>query len=122
VLEEYPGTSGVLNGWIFSLWGLRDVGLDLGDRRAERLFESSSKALAARLSLYDTGWWSKYSLLEGDLAKPFYHRLHIVQLRVMSELVYEPAFATAAERWERFDTRLAASRAVAAKAKRVLGR
>jgi hypothetical protein len=34
------------------------------------------------------------------LASPFYHQLHIVQLRVLSRLVGEARFSGVAERWE----------------------
>jgi hypothetical protein len=39
------------------------------------------------------------------LASPFYHRLHIVQLRVMSKLTGDVRFATVAERWEGYARR-----------------
>ena len=33
------------------------------------------------------------------LASPFYHQLHVVQLRVMSKLTGDQSFAEVAERW-----------------------
>jgi hypothetical protein len=33
------------------------------------------------------------------MASPFYHRLHIVQLRVMAKLTGEPIFTEFADRW-----------------------
>jgi hypothetical protein len=36
------------------------------------------------------------------LTSPFYHRLHIVQLRVMARLSGEAIFASTADRWDRF--------------------
>ena len=34
------------------------------------------------------------------LASPFYHRLHVVQLRVMAALTGDLRFAEIADRWE----------------------
>jgi heparosan-N-sulfate-glucuronate 5-epimerase len=34
------------------------------------------------------------------LASPFYHRLHIVQLRVMHRLTGDASFMAIADRWE----------------------
>jgi hypothetical protein len=36
------------------------------------------------------------------VASPFYHRLHILQLRVMHRLTGEAAFARVADRWESY--------------------
>ena len=110
--------SHILNGWVFAIWGLLDVSLSLGDARAERLAARTSDCLAASVMLYDTGWWSRYSLyphLLTDLAKPFYHRLHILQMEIMRDLTGESAFGDAATRWRSYDTHLAATAAVASK-------
>ena len=127
VLEEYPSArpSRVLNGWIYALWGLREAAATLGAAGEERLFEASSGALATRIGRYDTGWWTLYSEYPGatpDLAKPFYHRLHIVQAEAMHRLTGEPAFASAARAWRLYDTRANAARAVAEKAISLLAR
>ena len=57
------------------------------------------------LDRYDLGFWSLYEQSETRLpmvASSFYHRLHIVQLRVMHRLTGEAAFARVAERWENY--------------------
>ena len=36
------------------------------------------------------------------VASPFYHQLHIVQLRVLHRLTGETAFAQVADRWESY--------------------
>ena len=36
------------------------------------------------------------------IASPFYHRLHITQLRVMHRITAEAAFAQYADRWESY--------------------
>jgi hypothetical protein len=44
------------------------------------------------------------------LASPFYHRLHIVQLRVMARMTGRELFNEVADRWEGY-TRSGANRA-----------
>ena len=73
---------------------------------------------------YDTGWWSRYSLwAEGrDLAKPFYHRIHVAQLEALHALTGIAEFGAVAARWRGYDTRAAAARAVFEKGREVLTR
>ena len=124
VLEEAPTRppSRVLNGWIYALWGVRDVAVGLDCPEAGALFAESLEALLAKLDEYDTGWWSRYSLWEDgrDLAKPFYHRLHVAQLEALHTLTGVAAFAAVASRWRRYDTPAAVVRAVLAKGREVL--
>jgi hypothetical protein len=122
ILQEYPARSrsDVLNGWIYALWGLRDAAVLLDHRAAADLFAASTHALASRLDDYDLGWWSRYSLYGSDVAKPFYHRLHVRQLHVMADLTGDARFSEVAARWARYDTPVRASRAIAWKATEVL--
>lgn len=126
VLEEAPTqpSSRVLNGWIYALWGLWDVAVGLGSTEAHALFDDSLKALQASLDDYDTGWWSRYSLwADGrDLAKPFYHRIHVEQLEALHLLTGVSELASVASRWRKYDTGAAAARAVLAKGREVLTR
>jgi heparosan-N-sulfate-glucuronate 5-epimerase len=55
--------------------------------------------------LFDVGFWSLYEQSGTRmkmLASPFYHRLHIVQLKVMHKLTGEDVFRVYAERWQAF--------------------
>ena len=102
--EEYPTDppSFVLNGAIFAWWGLRDVGIGLGDSDASRAFEAGVDGLAANLHRFDTGSWSLYSLYPhpvSPIASSFYHALHISQLEVMHELSPRPELLVTATRW-----------------------
>jgi hypothetical protein len=121
-LEEAPHRppSRILNGWIYALWGVWDVAVGLGDQRAEKLFADSVRALEVWLPRYDLGWWSRYSIAggiaDGDIAKPFYHRLHVTQLHALHRLSGIDAFARTAEAWARAATRVNVARAVAVKA------
>jgi hypothetical protein len=109
VLQEYPAEPPphVLNGWIFALWGLYDV-VHSGARwvEAETAFDAGVTALSARLHLYSTGLqWSRYDLSPRriqNVATPFYHRLHVEQLRALADLVGPRGeLLETADRWER---------------------
>jgi hypothetical protein len=105
VLQEYPTDppAHVLNGWIFALWGLYDVGRGVGDEVAALAFAQGAEALAARLPRYElAGRWSRYDLYPHPIAhaaSPFYHRLHVEQLRALDDLAPDPAFRRYADRW-----------------------
>ena len=103
---------------IFNRPGLPALFYRMGTHSA--LFETMQASLAD----YDTGWWSRYSLWAGgrDLAKPFYHRIHVVQLEALGLLTGVPGFAAVASRWREYDTGTAAARAVLAKGREVLAR
>ena len=105
VLQEYPTEppAHVLNGWIFALWGLFDVARGTGDEVAANAFDAGVAALAARLPRYElAGGWSRYDLYPHPIAhaaSPFYHRLHVEQLRALDELAPHAAFREFATRW-----------------------
>ena len=107
VLQEYPThpPAHVLNGWVFALWGLYDIATAGGELSADarQAFSDGVEALAARVRLYDTGWsWSRYDLFPHPIVhvtSPFYHRLHIEQLRAMHDLAPRPVFTETADRW-----------------------
>src|SRR5262249_926149 len=86
--EEYivfPPTH-ILNGFIWALWGIYDYLLVTGDAHVKELFGRAVKTLRESLPRFDTGFWSLYEQSGTKLpmiASPFYHALHIVQLRVM---------------------------------------
>ncbi|HZQ93706.1 MAG TPA: D-glucuronyl C5-epimerase family protein [Candidatus Sulfotelmatobacter sp.] len=113
--EEYivsPPTH-ILNGFIWALWGVHDYFLVTRDPSAQQLFAHGVRTLLHNLDRYDLGFWSLYEQSGTRLpmvASPFYHRLHIVQLRVMHRLTGEAKFEEVAERWERY-TRSRAKRA-----------
>lgn len=104
-IEEYlvdPPTH-ILNGFIWALWGVFDYWLVSADSNAKNIFDRSVRTLLLNMSRFDTGYWSLYERSGTRLkmiASPFYHQLHIVQLRVMSRLTGDTRFADVAERWE----------------------
>lgn len=106
-IEEYlvdPPTH-ILNGFMWALWGVFDFWQECGDTAARTIFDRGVLTLLRNLRRYDTGYWSLYEQSGTRLpmlASPFYHRLHIVQLRVMARLTGESEFARVAERWEKY--------------------
>jgi hypothetical protein len=116
--EEYPTPfpSRVLNGFIFSLWGLADLVDACGDPEAASLLADGLDALARHAADYDLGYWTRYGIgILGDRpTSPFYHRVHVSQMRVLAACAgtgaYAPArghreaFEALARRWERYRT------------------
>jgi len=105
--EEYivsPPTH-ILNGFIWALWGVHDYFLATNDNSAQELFSCGVRTLLHNLDRYDLGFWSLYEQSGTRLpmvASPFYHQLHIVQLRVMHRMTGEEKFAEVADRWQSY--------------------
>ena len=105
--EEYivfPETH-ILNGFIWASWGVYDYWLATRDQIAGELFQAAVETLRLRLATYDLGYWSLYEHAGTRLpmiASPFYHSLHIVQLRVMQRITGESFFGEVADRWEAY--------------------
>jgi heparosan-N-sulfate-glucuronate 5-epimerase len=106
-IEEYlvdPPTH-ILNGMIWASWGVYDYFLATGDPQARELFGRVVETLARNLARYDLGFWSLYEQSGTRLrmiASPFYHRLHIVQLRILHDLTGRAIFRVYADRWETY--------------------
>jgi hypothetical protein len=105
--EEYivsPPTH-ILNGFIWASWGVYDYFLATESSLAQNLFMEAIRTLRASLDRYDLGFWSLYEqtgTLLPMVTSPFYHRLHIVQLRVMHHLTGDEIFARFADKWENY--------------------
>lgn len=99
----------ILNGFLWALWGIYDYQLHFSDQGAERLFKECLKTLEINLPTYDIGFWSLYEHSGTRLkmiASPFYHSLHIVQLRVMYRLTTLDIFRDYADKWENYSKRI----------------
>lgn len=103
VLEENPNKPGsaILNGWIFSIFGLYDSLLVFERQEWRSAFERTISSLEGKLELYDAGYWSFYDL-NGHLASPFYHGLHIDLLKVLYELCCKEKFLLMSMRWNEY--------------------
>ena len=118
--EEYPDMSGykrtILNGWIFSLFGIYDYLKTEDDEKVRSVFEKSVATLKRHLPDYDAGYWSFYDRT-GRVASPAYHELHIALLRVFSDITKDDFYRTYADRWEGYSRKkLNKMRAIAKKA------
>ncbi|XP_062592168.1 D-glucuronyl C5-epimerase-like [Saccostrea cucullata] len=109
--EEYPTTpsSFVLNGFIYSLFGLYDLKeMSTGSIRekAAKLYEKGMRTLKAMLLIFDSGTGTFYDLrhitagLAPNRARWDYHKVHIKQLYILIELDNDPIFQNTLERWK----------------------
>lgn len=110
VPEEYPTSppSHVLNGAIFALYGVHDVWRCLADEDVGRRYDDLRDALARALPLWDLGYWSRYDLFPHrlvNIASPFYHRLHVNQLRAWERFDPDPRVRETRERFEMYERR-----------------
>jgi heparosan-N-sulfate-glucuronate 5-epimerase len=109
-IEEYlvDPPSHILNGFIWALWGVLDYARWSWRPGAAALWDACVRTLAGRISDFDIGWWSLYeapNTAHRMLASAYYHRLHIVQLRVLHALTGIEAFAERAARFEAYARR-----------------
>jgi hypothetical protein len=103
--EEYITSppAHVLNGFIFSLFGLLDFSRVTSDEKAKELWRQGVGTLEKKLQLYDTGYWSRYDLLRDCVASRFYHgNIHIPLLRALHVLSGKSVFMHYADRWEQY--------------------
>lgn len=101
LFKEYTHLPVVLNGWIFSWWGLYDYVVATNDKGAYFMaLKNSLETLINYLPQFDCHFWSKYDL-GSKLTSPFYHKLHIAQLKVMYELTGKTVFLYYARKWEK---------------------
>ncbi len=98
---EYLHENQVLNGWIFSAWGIFDYAKCFHDEKAFKEWDNTVNAMAKKLPMYDKGYWSSYTDAS-KLANPFYHKLHIAQLNVMYDLTNKEEFKTYAIKFQKY--------------------
>ncbi len=94
----------ILNGCIFALWGLWELWVSSPQAWQGELVERCVETLRRWLPLYDTGWWTLYSLMRNPtgrshLATLKYHAFHIAQMKILGAMFDEPDFTKAADRW-----------------------
>lgn len=100
VFMEYTHLSAVMNGWIFAWFGLYDYVLATGDNKYRQILDKSYKSLINMLPLFTNKYWSMYDL-DGHIASPFYHNLHIAQMQAMYKLTQDRIFDEYAQKWRR---------------------
>eukprot|EP00118_Oscarella_pearsei_P000063 m.4115 g.4115 ORF g.4115 m.4115 type:complete len:614 (+) comp10237_c0_seq1:50-1891(+) len=111
--EEYPTVPSafVLNGFVYSLFGLYDLSQTAGGkgREAAKLFSDGMKSLEKMLPLYDLGSRTSYDLrhvalqIEPRVARWDYHSVHVTQLLFLGTIDQERTlWNKTAERWEQY--------------------
>jgi hypothetical protein len=100
-LMEYTFLEMVLNGSIFAWWGLYDFVIATNDGTIyKQALQRTLGTIVKILPKFRLSYWSLYSL-DGLIASPFYHKLHIAQMQAMFLLTKEQIFNDYAIRWEK---------------------
>ena len=106
VIEEYPSPeflTGVLNGFIFAIFGVYDFASYVNDEQANRFFVQLIESLKQNLHRFDCGYWSYYDLKSPlRLTSKAYHRLHIKQLSALYKITGKEIFRTFEDRWQSY--------------------
>jgi len=111
IYEEYPSeyrTVAVLNGFMFSLFGLYDFFLLTKNDRAKNLFDQGIESLKKLLPFYDTGYWARYYLFDYPkeyVASFTYISLMYEQLKVLYILTDEKIFNEYSLKWQGYTER-----------------
>ena len=91
----------VINGFLQSLVGLRDMATIGGSLKAQRLFELGDREARRELPAYDTGAWSMYDQTsESDLS---YHQLVTGFLTNLCRRTSTPAYCVTAANFKRYE-------------------
>ncbi|MEJ2621001.1 MAG: D-glucuronyl C5-epimerase family protein [Candidatus Thiodiazotropha sp.] len=108
--EEYPikvHPTHVLNGFIYSLFGLYDLYIIDNNIEAKELFDEGIATLKKVLPEYDLGNWTRYNLdSERNLknhwgySSPRYQKIHAAQLYGLHYITKDPYFRKYADKFE----------------------
>jgi len=102
-IMEYPGVSSILNGYIYSMFGVYDLMINDDSKKikssCESLWFECNKCITDKLPLYDLGGWSIYDKVYNYPATDFYHRIHMKQLHRLYELTGNPIYNMYALKW-----------------------
>ena len=107
-IEEYimkKEPTHILNGFIWALWGIYDYWLLTSNKDIKILFDKYSKTIKDNIDRYDIGYWSLYELSNLNInmrASIFYHKLHIVQLTILSTMTKDKIFAHRSNYWSEY--------------------
>lgn len=100
-LYEYTNKACVLNGWIFSIFGLYELNIVTGEQYYREVLNKTISTLENSLERFDNGFWSMYDL-GGTITSPFYHDLHIAQLEALSRVFNKPIFNEYREKFDQY--------------------
>ena len=101
---EYPAEPLILNGWIFSIWGIMDYYKFFEYPDVKKILNQTLDTLEKELPKFDIGYWSRYE--DGvRISSPFYHALHIAQLNVMYDLTGKYVYKEYADRFLKYQNK-----------------
>ncbi len=106
-IEEYilDEPTHILNGFIWSIWGVYDYYLSFNSENVKCLFDEFISTIENELDSYDIGYWSLYELSENKIkmiCSNFYHQLHIVQLDILYDISKKNKFKETSLKWARY--------------------
>ncbi len=106
-IEEYivDEPTHILNGFIWGLWGIYDYWLLTKDEDVKKRFDQYVKTIKFNIHKYDIGYWSLYELSNLKIkmrASIFYHRLHIVQLKILYNMTNIEIFDKVSTKWNNY--------------------
>lgn len=101
VFLEYTHRPPVLNGWIFAIFGLFDLVHTVNKQEYSDELERAIRTLVKWLPQFDGGYWSRYDL-DGRIASPFYHNLHISLMQALYALTKNEEFHQYEAKWEEY--------------------
>ena len=102
--EEYPSNppSYVLNGFIYTLFGLYDLYRVTGMADVKKDIDECIMTLKDNLHRFDSGYWSNYDLRYRELVRYYYQRnVHVPQMKVLYGLTGDSIFLKYANKWEK---------------------
>lgn len=102
ILLEYTHLPVVMNGWIFALFGLYDFCLASQEEKYHQALQGTLLTLEKHLPAFDNGYWSKYEL-GSKIASPFYHHLHVAQMKALHMITGKPVFEQYCSRFAKYE-------------------
>lgn len=100
--EEYPTDppSFVLNGFVYTIFGILDYYRVTGDEKAKKLYDECIKTLVANVKKYDRFYWTVYDQLKLELVSYYYQKnVHIPLMQILFELTGEKIFKDLNVKW-----------------------
>lgn len=105
IFMEYTHKSPVLNGWIFSIFGLFDYYQLTKDEHYLEILNQTLVTLDKKIKDFDNNYWSLYDL-NNNITSSFYHNLHIAQLKVMYDIFQSQEIFIYLTKWEKYNNNI----------------
>jgi len=104
--EETPQNppNHILNGYIFAIWGIYDYIELTGNPRAKEEWNKCINTLKNNISKYDTGFWSRYDLIDSLASYTYHNRIHVHQLEILAQMTGEEIFSFYATKWKGYNS------------------